>query len=331
MTKTCKAILLIGCLVQISACTERVYKFDQYIFGSKIQIEFTSQSDEVEQIKSTIRQAFERFHHQWHAWEQGGLLSTINQNIAATQPTLVSTEVKSLIVDIQKLSKSTDDYFNPAMGKLIDGWGFHKHIIESNPPPQAVIQNHLTQNPSMADIVWQGHYLSSKNPYVQLDFGGVAKGYAADLISQILKQYQVTSAIINLGGDIKVLGQNGSDNWQIGIRNPKQEGQALLNFELCSDESAFTSGTYERFYQFKGQHYHHIINPKTGYPSNELISATVVDNSALRADVAATALIAAGAQWHKVIERMHIQSYVVIDQNLQIIKSDLWDHKTCGS
>ena len=124
----------------------------------------------------------------------------------------------------------------------------------------------------------------------------------------------VENAIINAGGDLRVIGQHGNRPWRIGIRHPR-ESRILASIEVSGDTSVFTSGDYERFFEVDGQRYHHIIDPRTGYPASSTTSVTIIHSNAATADAAATALFVAGPdQWPSTARNMGIRYVMLIDK-----------------
>ena len=110
----------------------------------------------------------------------------------------------------------------------------------------------------------------------------------------MFKQNGISNAIINAGGDIRLIGSHGKRPWRIGIRHPRYKGEVIETLELEGDVAVVTSGDYERFYIFEGQRYHHIINPATGWPAEKSQSATVIAPNATLADAWSTALFIMG-------------------------------------
>lgn len=131
---------------------------------------------------------------------------------------------------------------------------------------------------------------------MQVDFGALAKGSAADEAAKVLRENGVKSALLNLGGNICVVGTkpDGTD-WNIAVKNPLSDGEYAGVLSI-SDKCAVTSGSYERFFEgADGEHYHHIIDPHTGYPADsDFVSVTVVCEEGLYADALSTALFVAG-------------------------------------
>ena len=143
---------------------------------------------------------------------------------------------------------------------------------------------------------------------------GIAKGMAVDRVISYLKQTGIHNAIVNAGGDLKAIGQHGSRAWSVGIRHPRQKG-LIAGLEVHDNESVFTSGDYERKFKHNGKSYHHILDPRTGYPATKTQSVTVIHSDAGLADAAATALFIAGPeQWQEIARNMGIKYVMLIDQ-----------------
>jgi thiamine biosynthesis lipoprotein len=170
----------------------------------------------------------------------------------------------------------------------------------------------------MSDLRFDGHRLSSTNPAVQLDVGAFAKGYAVDEAIALLQQRGIDNAIVNAGGDLRAIGRHGDRPWHIGIRHPREPG-VIAALDTVGDESVFTSGTYERYYDYDGHRYQHIIDPRSGHPSAGTLSVTVIDDNAATADAAATALLIAGPrQWTTVARHMGIDKAMLIDDQMTV-------------
>jgi thiamine biosynthesis lipoprotein len=156
--------------------------------------------------------------------------------------------------------------------------------------------------------------MSTTNPAVQLDFGGVAKGYAIDIACDLLRDMGIENSIVNAGGDLKTLGAHGERAWRIAIRSPG--GGVVGSLEAGRDEAIFTSGNYERFRQDNQTRYPHILDPRNGWPVRELASVTVVTREGLLADAAATALIVAGLEdWSSVARALDLDQVLMVDES----------------
>jgi len=224
-----------------------------------------------------------------------------------------------LIIASKDLFVNSNGLFNPAIGNLINLWQMHRHDeSDISPPDAADIDRLVAQDPDMSDIHIDGTLVESRNPGVQLSLGAFAKGYAIDLAMQYLQSQGIENAVINAGGDLRVIGQHGERPWRIGIRHPRKDG-VIAWLDTEPDESIFTSGDYERFYMYDGKRYHHILDPRTGYPATDSISVTVIHHDAGIADAAATALFVAGPEhWHEIARAMDIKYVMLIDAGFRI-------------
>jgi thiamine biosynthesis lipoprotein len=319
MTMAATPIFMPGCSRQPFAQQAQIP-----VFGTLVDLLVYSPSIEQSQKAiQAVNQSFHQFHKEWHAWEKGGIVSKINEAISNHQSTEVAPSVKRFIVHSQKLCRSSQQLFDPGMGQLIDLWGFHSENWQGPPPSEEALNKWLTNRPSILDIYFEGLRLHSRNPNVQLDFGGNAKGLALDIASSILEQHQIKHALVSIGGDMKSLGLKPDQSpWKIGIQNPKNPNQVLARANLEANQSIVTSGTYQRFFEWQGKRFSHIINPNTAHPANGFASVTVIDHNATKADAAATALLIAGPEkWQQIAESMQIYKVFAITHEGKIHQS----------
>lgn len=264
---------------------------------------------------SELQTQFQEMHQQWHAWEPG-MLMEINLGFASGLPVLASPDIAEMVRLSQFAEQASGGRFNPAIGNLIELWGFHtsEYPINGPPPSGSQIQQLVEQHPSSLDISLDGLTLVSSNPSVQLDFGGIAKGYAIDLACGTLRSRGVENAIVNAGGDLRVFGKHGPRPWRIAVRNPS--GGVIGGLESGTDEAVFTSGNYERFRQDEDTRYPHILDPRTGWPVKHVASVTVIAEQGWLADAAATALIVAGLEdWTDVARSFDLELVMLVDDN----------------
>jgi len=324
-----KVFFICSILLSVSlftACSQKQvpYQASILVFGTTVNITvYDNSPDRAEKAVYLVEQKFHEFHRQWHAWEQGGIVSKINHAIAVNKAIEVAPSVKAFILKSQKLTRESLGLFDPGIGQLIALWGFHSENWQGPPPAKALITDWLSKQPSLLDIYFKDLTLYSHNPHVQLDFGGNAKGLAIDIALQQLLEAGIKNALVSIGGDMKGIGSKNGQPWLVGIQDPHKTEQALASIQLKSGESIVTSGTYQRYFEWKGQHYSHIINPKTGYPADSFASVTVLHPNATTADAAATALLVAGPkEWKKVIQSMQIELAFLIDKNGQFFQTD---------
>lgn len=264
------------------------------------------------QAADAVTEDFNHFHTTWHAW-QPSALTRINTQLVTGQTFLIDAEMIPLLERARVLSRASDYLFNPAMGQLFARWGFQSDEPKGPPPDPAVISALVAQHPTLDDVVIEGNALRGTNPGVQLDVGAIGQGYAVDVAIARLRALGVENAIVNASGDIRVIGKHGKRPWRIGIRNPRGNG-ILASIELQGDESIVTSGTYERYFEYAGKRYHHVLDPRTGYPAQGTLSVTVLADDATTADAASTALLIAGTQdWLRIARAMGVKHVMLID------------------
>ncbi len=268
-----------------------------------------------DEVTAIIEEDFRLMHHSWHAWDPGPL-GRVNRLIPNGKPFSVPPSVLPLIKIGTELAEQSDNRFNPAIGQLISLWGFHSSDPKGwTPPSDEAVQKLLQANPRMTDLTFNGVLMQSSNPTVDLDFGAFGKGYGIDLAMEHIKELGINNAILNAGGDLRVIGSRNGQPWRIAIRNPDGDNPLAL-LKVKGDESIFTSGDYERKYSYKGKRYHHIIDPRSGYPAEGTRSVTVLHDNATRADAAATALFVAGPdEWFQVAQAMGIRHVLLLDSD----------------
>ncbi len=310
-------ILIIICLILLTACQrDQEQSAELFVFGTIIEIKLWGASpEEAGHAFSELQQMFQGMHRDWHAWEPGRL-TNINKAFSEGRSAIADKDIVEMVRRSQQIEVSTGGRFNPAIGALIQLWGFHTsdYPITGPPPLQLRISEILEQKPSSTDIRINGIELSSDNPAVQLDFGGIAKGYAVDLTIARLRDLGIGNAIVNAGGDLRAMGSHGDRPWRVAIRKPG--GGNIGSIQVHGDEAIFTSGNYERFRQDQTERYPHILNPNTGWPAKDISSVTVVTDEGLLADAAATALIVAGLEhWSEVAHALDLDQVAVVDES----------------
>ncbi len=315
------SLLLIATL-GLTACSEtppQVHKAKLFTLGTLIDVSVLHQDEAAAQQAVTIVETeLATIHRQWHAWRDSPL-TQINQQLAQGKIVTIDSTSHHFLQQAQTLAANSDQLFNPTIGSLVAQWGFHSDDRpDGAPPAKERIDAALKQAPSMANITLTKTTLASNNSAVQFDFGAVGKGYAIDRAVTQLKLAGIKNAIVNAGGDLRAIGSKGDHPWRIGVRHPTQAG-VIASIEIDGDESVFTSGNYERFFDFDGIRYHHIIDPRNGYPANDAVSVTVIHNNAATADAAATALFIAGTtQWPQIARQMGIDEVILIGNDLTI-------------
>ena len=321
-----KRFLLISLtLLLLSGCGKtpgNLYQRQLFAFGTIVDITIRGVDDDrASRAVQKIDHMYQAQHRDWHAWQRGEL-TDLNRAIADGKSVDVSPSMVMLIQLGQQFEHRSSGLFNPAIGHLLALWGFQQDEPTSRPPPNAdQLEKLVADKPSILDLHIDGQRITSKNKSVKLDFGGFAKGYSIAKAVDLLEQEGIHHFIVNAGGDLCVRGKNAERAWRIGIQNPTHSG-VLATLKLKHDTCVFTSGNYERFYEYQGKRYHHIIDPRSGYPASSSASVTVLSKDPTLADAAATAIFVAGpAGWKKIAESMSIQDVLLVTDAGEIIAS----------
>ena len=216
-------------------------------------------------------------------------VALLNRGEAVTPPE----DLRMLLEKSMDLSQRTDGCLDPTIYPLVKLWGFTTG--EYRVPEENELQKAL-KSVGIQHISFDNDTVSLKNG-AQLDFGAVAKGYAAEVCADLIREAGC-SGILTLGGNIQTVGEkpDGSD-WRIGITDPEQPDASIAALSLRGSHAVVTSGGYQRYFEENGVRYSHIIDPSTGYPTQKgLSSVTVVADSGFLADGLSTALYVMGLE-----------------------------------
>ena len=199
------------------------------------------------------------------------------------------------ILDVVKLAlqiaKDTDGAFDITVAPLIELWGFYGESPRLPGPDE--IQRCLNQV-GYSHLILTDARLEKDRADIKIDLGAIAKGYAVGQAANVLRDQGVTSALIDAGGDIYALGKKAKQLWKVGIRKPR--GDEILGYLEVEELAVMGSGDYERFFMRGGKRYHHIFDPKTGYPAEGLSGTTLVHPDPTVADAWNTAIFVLGPE-----------------------------------
>ena len=222
--------------------------------------------------------------------------------------TVLPNEVDSVLANSLEIQQQSSGAFDPSLGQLNLLWGFSLTDPPSSPPTAEAIALAIAP-PHCIEKTDQGWQRADRR--CLLDFGAIAKGYALDRGVEVLRKHGIQHAIINAGGDLRLIGQHGKKPWRIGIRHPRHKAEVIATLALKGDVSIVTSGDYERFYVHEGRRLHHIIDPATGWPADRAQSATVIAPNAMLADGWSTALFILGAEGMALMDQMGLAALLV--------------------
>ena len=284
------AAVLLLCL--LTACgNKQASGWSRSLFAMDTYFDLTIYDGQAEAALDAAAHMIRRLEDLWSVTRENSELYTLNHS--GGLPVELSSETEDLLARALALAEETGGAFDPTVYPLLTAWGFttQKYRI----PAQEEIDS-LLQYTGYSRVQMQGNRVSLPEK-VQLDFGGIAKGYTGGQLAHMLRrEYGVTSALLNLGGNVQAVGSKpDGSRWRIGIRDPRTDG--VLGILEAADTAVVTSGGYERHFTGEdGQAYCHIIDPATGYPvKNDVLSVTVVGEDGAVCDALSTALFVMGA------------------------------------
>ena len=253
----------------------------------------------------------------------GTELDKLNEN-AGIQSVKLSDDSFYIIKKGIEYSKLSNGGYDISIGPLVKLWSIG--LPEAKVPSEDEIKEKLTKiNYKDVEINEETKEIFLKKKGMILDLGSIAKGYTADEIVKILKEEGVKKAVVDLGGNVYVLGEKEKDKpWKIGIQNPFSDRGDVVGAIYVKDKSIVTTGIYERFLEKGDKKYHHILNPKTGYPyESEIAGVTIVSDKSIDGDALSTLVFTKGInEGMKFINNLEGVDAIFVDVNKNIYLTD---------
>ena len=223
-------------------------------------------------------------------------VSKINEN-AGEEYVKISNDTFEVIKKAISFSDISNGVFDISIGPVVDLWGIGTDNARV-PNKDEITEKLALVNYKDISINEKTKSIKLNKKGMEIDLGGIAKGYAADKIVEYLKSQNIDSAIINLGGNVFILGEKAKDiPFKVGIQDPTSEGGTSIGNIAVSNKSVVTSGIYERYLEKDGTIYHHMIDPSTGYPfENNLSSVTIISSSSIVGDGLSTTTFGLGLE-----------------------------------
>ena len=279
---------------------------------------------EIEEIAEKATKLMRQFEEKLSFFYESSEVSSINEN-ASNGFIKISNDTFEILKKSIYYSKLTNGIFDITIAPLVKAWA----INSDNP---TILSKEKIDE--LIDLVdYEDVILNKNNSTVMLlrknqkiDLGGIAKGYIADKIIDFYKVNNIDSAIINIGGNIKVLGQKDENSfWSIGIYEPKKHSEKIICSIEAKDKSIVTSGGYERAFSYNGELYCHILNPKTGYPiKSDLKSITIVSDKSIDGDSLSTPLFIMGKnKAYEFMKKHNISGVMITDKDEIIVTKNL--------
>jgi thiamine biosynthesis lipoprotein len=243
-------------------------------------------------------------------WTQTSEVARINRE-ASTREVVVHPEVASVIALAQGVTRDTGGAMDITIEPLVRLWGFLGGPRRV-PTPDEIAQALRSVGPGQLRFDPARGALRFHDPDTKIDLGGIAKGYGVDRVAEILRGAGAKDALIDLSGNMVALGNApGKSGWSVGVRDPSGQRPYLGTIRL-HDEAISTSGSYEQFVDVDGKRYGHIIDPRTGWPAEGLVSVTVVAPTAMQCDAWDTGLFVLGSEKARALAKTHDEFSIVV-------------------
>ena len=266
------------------------------VMGTRVTVTFWGVADdEVDASAKLVFTEFDRVDRLMSSWIDSSDVSRINA-AAGHKPVEVGDEVLGVILRSLEVSKQSGGAFDITVGAFRGLWKFDQDIDGTIPDRASVEKRLPLVNYKDVLVDRKKKTVELRRKGMRITLGGIAKGYAVDCAIAILRRRDHHDFILQAGGDLYVSGRRGDRAWRVGIRDPRGARDAIFAIAEIQDRTFSTSGDYERSVMVNGVRYHHILDPKTGYPVTRSRSVTVLAPDALTADVWSTALFVMGYQ-----------------------------------
>ncbi|MBR7065016.1 MAG: FAD:protein FMN transferase [Treponema sp.] len=284
-------------LINFSSCSQKEEVRTQSLLGTVCQINLFK--DGTKKLHDELFQKIAQIENDFSVNIASSYISQINK-AAGKEKVFVPKEVSFVLENALYFAKITDGVFDPTVGPLVTLWGInteHARVPSSNEIERALklvnYKNIDFEKNSDGSVT-----VKLLEEGMAIDLGGIVKGYVADSLVATLQRYKVKCAIIDLGGNIYAYGKKSDGSaWKIGIKNPASPESEVSAILRLKNSSVVTSGVYERFFEEAGMRYHHILDTRTGYPSESgVLSSTIVFESSMVCDALSTSVFALGKE-----------------------------------
>jgi thiamine biosynthesis lipoprotein len=320
MSTHVRALLLLVALSATPAHAAWLSRGVDGIMGTRIFVELWAEDKDKQRGEQAIDAVMDEMRHideTMSVYKPMSEVSKVNA-LAATQPVKISPELFKLLTTALEYSRITEGAFDITYASV----GYMYDFRERKRPTEQQIQSALPAvNYQHVLLDAATSTVRFSQPGVRIDLGGIAKGYSVDCGIEILRERGFTHALVNAGGDSRVLGDRFGKPWIIGIRHPDHPDQVITRVPL-TDSAFSTSGDYERYFDEDGVRYHHIIDPHTGHSASKVRSATIIAPTATRTDgLSKTAFVLGPDEAMKIYNRLDDVDAILVTPDGRILYS----------
>lgn len=313
-------LLMIGVLVLRGREADDRFERQIYSMGTLVTLTLRAPDRSPEALAalvSEVESELNRYQQRWSV-RGSGALAQLNATLEESTTVPVPATLLPLLRKAKTVAEDSAGTFDPGLGRLVQVWGFDdaEHFRDA-PPDRAVLTVAKRLPHRLTETTLQDGRLQAEKPGLMLDFGAIAKGAAVGAALDVLKQAGIEHAMVNAGGDLQVIGHAEGRPWRIAVRHPRPPADAprlLVGIELQDGEAVFTSGDYERYFEFEGRRYHHLLDPRSGEPATGAQSSTVIHDDPALADALATALFVGGVeQFDALVDQFALEFAMLVD------------------
>jgi thiamine biosynthesis lipoprotein len=289
-----------------------LYKFHQVAMGTVVEITLVGEEELSRKAAFQAFQEIKRIEYLMSPWIESSDVSRINRS-AGKEWVKISSETIEVIKKAQEVSELSGGGFDITVSPLVQLW--RKAREKGIPPPMQEIKENLSLV-NFRDVTFNSEgRVFLKKEGMAIDLGGIAKGYAVDKAFELLRDLGYKNLIVNAGGDLRVGGSKPEGPWSIGIQHPRDPEKIMARISV-SDTAVATSGDYEKFFIHQGKRYHHILNPRNGFPAEKCQSVTVLHNEGATADALATAIFVLGPEkGYPLCQRLEGVECLIVDKH----------------
>ena len=308
-------LLLAGCGQQSVSADAEPQSID--LFAMDTTMTLTAYGDHAEDALAGAKSEIERLDALFSISSESGDIYALNRDHKAD----FQEDSLALLNRALEVSASTDGIFDCTIEPVMEAWGF---TTQNYRVPEENTLNELLSHVDYRQVQVDGSTVSIPDD-VQIDLGGIAKGFTSDRMMQVFADSGVTSGIISLGGNVQALGckPDGSP-WRVAVQDPENSEDNFAVVEI-EDEAVITSGGYQRYFEQDSTTYHHIIDPRTGYPADSgIISSTIISRDGTLADGLSTSLFIMGVDDALDYWRAHSDEFdaILMDENGTVYVTD---------
>lgn len=318
-------ILIVLVVIFVALTRKPPQYYVQYgtALGTNVKISYATSKGNAKEVVDQMFAILDKVNDTFNPWLVGSELYNLNHSDGKW------VKVSPQLMDVLKYSiaiaQETNGSFDPTIGRLTDLWGFNSTDSKKWHLPSASEIANALSHVGYQNVQFDGDKVRILNG-AWIDLGGIAKGYAVELLVKFAKENDPSSTgYVDIGGDIGIIGPKyGNQPWKIGVRNPDGgPNDAITYVDLYSGYIA-TSGDYERYITVGGRRYYHILNPKTGYSQNYFQSVTSISDSGMLSDAFGTAAMVSGPNYLNQWAAEMGVAYLAIN-NGQMQSNELWN------